>query len=70
MGRNVVLVEDVVSSGGAILDALAMLRSDGVNPSVTLCVIDRQTGGKEALLAQDIELRAAFTMSEIEASQD
>ena len=70
VGRNVVLVEDVVSSGGAILDALAMLRSDGVNPSVTLCVIDRQTGGKEALLAQDIELRAAFTMSEIEASQD
>jgi len=69
VGRKVVLVEDVVSSGGAILDALAMLRSDQINPDVTLCVIDRETGGKEALLAEGIELRAAFTMSEIEATK-
>ena len=68
--RNVVLVEDVVSSGGAILDALSMLASDGVNPSVTLCVIDRETGGREALAVKGIELRAAFTMSEIEAPLD
>ncbi len=69
-GRQVILVEDVVSSGGAILDALAMLRSDQINPAVTLCVIDRETGGKEALSAEGIELRAAFTMSEIEGSKD
>ena len=60
----------MVSSGGAILDALSMLASDGVNPSVTLCVIDRETGGREALAVKGIELRAAFTMSEIEASLD
>jgi len=66
--RKVVLIEDVVSSGGAILDALALLRADGVNPAVTLCVIDRETGGKEALAAEGVELRAAFTMSQIEAS--
>lgn len=70
VGRKVVLIEDVVSSGGAILDALAMLREDGVNPSLTLCVIDRQTGGKEALAAQGVELLSAFTMSEIESSVD
>ncbi len=69
VGRNVVLVEDVVSSGGAILDALKMLRADGVNPAITLCVIDRETGGKEALAAEGVELRAAFTMSMIEASK-
>jgi len=66
--RKVVLVEDVVSSGGAILDALSMLRADGIDPQVTLCVIDRQSGGREALLAKGVELRAAFTMSEIEAT--
>jgi len=69
-GRKVVLVEDVVSSGGAILDALAMLRADGVSPLVTLCVIDRESGGKEKLFAEGVELRAAFTMSEIESSLD
>jgi len=68
VGRNVCLVEDVVSSGGAIIDALAMLRADGVNPDVVLCVIDRQSGGKESLESHGIELRAAFTMEEIEAS--
>jgi len=50
-GKSIVLVEDVVSSGGAILDAITMLPEDGIDPSVTLCVIDRQTGGGEALAA-------------------
>jgi len=68
VGRKTVLVEDVVSSGGAILDALKMLRQDQIDSSVTLCVIDRETGGKEALLNEGVELRAAFTMSEIEAA--
>jgi len=67
-GRKVVLVEDVVSSGGAILDALAMLAADSVAPSIALAVIDRQTGGREALQDQGVELRAAFTMAEIEAA--
>ena len=69
-GRRVVLVEDVVSSGGAILDSLAMLKADGVEPSIALCVIDRETGGLEALQDMGVELRAAFTMSQIEASRD
>jgi len=68
VGRNVVLVEDVVSSGGAIIDALEMLRSDGVHPTLTLCVIDRQSGGEENLRSAGIELRAAYTMQEIENS--
>lgn len=60
--NNVVLVEDVVSTGGAILDALRKLRSDGVNPIVVLCVIDRETGGTEALAREGVELRSLFRM--------
>jgi orotate phosphoribosyltransferase len=66
-GKNIVLVEDVVSSGGAILDTLKMLRADGINPMIALCVIDRETGGFEALQAEGIELRSLLTMSQIEA---
>lgn len=65
-GRNVVLIEDVVSSGGQILETLTMLRKDGVTPKVALCVIDRETGGSEALRQEGLELRKVFTMSEIE----
>jgi orotate phosphoribosyltransferase len=65
IGKNVLVVEDVVSSGGAILDALRMLREDGIEPHTALCVIDRQTGGKEALEKVGVQLRSMLTMSEI-----
>jgi orotate phosphoribosyltransferase len=65
-GRKIVLVEDVVSSGGAILDQVAMLRADGIEVDTALCVIDRQTGGAEALAGKGIALAALFTMADIE----
>jgi orotate phosphoribosyltransferase len=67
-GRNVVLVEDVVSSGGAIVDALSMLHADSIRPGLALCVIDRESGGTETLRAAGVELRALFTMREIDAA--
>ena len=48
-GKNVVMVEDVVSSGGQILETLAMLNADGIAPTIALWVIDRETGGKQAV---------------------
>ena len=66
--NQIVLVEDVVSTGGAILDALSKLRSDGVSPAVVLCVIDRETGGKEALAREGVELRSLFRMRDIESA--
>lgn len=67
-GRRFILVEDVVSSGGAIIDTLKMLRRDGLSTSVALCVIDRQTGGVEALAAQGVELRGLFTSAALSDS--
>ena len=64
-GKNVTLVEDVVSSGGAILDALEKLGRDHIEPISVLCVIDRQTGGDENLRSAGLELRSVFTMQEI-----
>lgn len=64
--RGVVLIEDVVSSGGAILDAVAKLRTDGIEPSVAVCVIDRESGGREALAEQGIELRVLLKISDLE----
>jgi orotate phosphoribosyltransferase len=64
--KDVVLVEDVVSSGGAILDAVSALRRDGTTPLVALCVIDRQTGGRESLEKAGVELRSLYTMAQID----
>jgi orotate phosphoribosyltransferase len=66
VGKRFVLVEDVVSSGGAIIDAMAKLRADGFTPDAALCVIDRETGGKEALAAAGLALKALLTFAEVE----
>ena len=67
-GKRVVVIEDVVSSGGAVLDAVSKLRADNVEPLAALCVIDRETGGLEALARNGLDLRPLFTMTDIEAA--
>ena len=66
-GRQFVQIEDVVSSGGAIIDALEKLRADGLSPKAALCVIDRETGGNEALAAAGLPLKALFTFAQVES---
>lgn len=68
INKNVILIEDVVSSGGAIIDATNMLRKDGIQISKVMCVIDRETGGFENLEEIGVELISLFKQSEIEKS--
>lgn len=66
VGKRIVLVEDVVSSGGAILDATRMLRNDGIPVDVTICAIDRETGGKQNLESQNVQLVSLLLASDLE----
>lgn len=65
-GRRLVIIEDVVSTGGAILDAAHELRDLGAEIHDVLCVIDRETGGRANLQNDGLTLRAAFTMTELQ----
>jgi orotate phosphoribosyltransferase len=67
-GRRVVIVEDVVTSGGAILDALAPLRATGAEVVAAVCAIDREAGAGDKVAAAGVALAPAFTMSELEAA--
>jgi len=62
-GRRVLVVEDVVTSGGAILDALPPLRAAGAEVVAAICAIDREAGAGEALASAGVPLHAVFTMS-------
>lgn len=64
-GKKIALIEDVVSSGGAILDALEKLRGDNIEPVAVACVIDRQSGGAERLANAGLKLRSVLTMEDI-----
>jgi orotate phosphoribosyltransferase len=64
-GLHVLIVEDVVTSGGAVLDAVGALRERGAVAERVVCVIDRESGGTEKLAKQGLELDALFTMTEL-----
>ena len=64
-GRRLVVVEDVVTSGGAVVDSCRALRSEGAEVAVALCVIDREAGGPANLAEIGVELRPLFTMTEL-----
>lgn len=66
-GKRVTIVEDVVTSGGQILISTKDMRSLGAVVENAVCVIDRQSGGTEALAGDGIALNALFTMSELKA---
>lgn len=67
LNRKVLLVEDVVSSGGQIIETTQMLREDGVEVTRALCVIDRETGGFEKLAEIGVELISLFKHTDLES---
>jgi orotate phosphoribosyltransferase len=68
-GRRLVIVEDVVTSGGAILDGVAELRKLGAQVDTVVCMIDRESGGAENLAKAGLALRPLFKKSELEAAK-
>lgn len=64
--KKVVLIEDIVSSGGALIDALDKLQNDNVNIISAVCVIDRESGGTENLAKKGIQLQSLLKFSDFE----
>jgi orotate phosphoribosyltransferase len=64
-GRRMVIVEDVITSGGQIIASAKELRALGADIQCVIGVIDREAGGVKKLEAEGLELRALFTMSEL-----
>src|SRR6185436_15162964 len=48
-GQRVCVIEDVVTSGGALLSAVEALREANLDVSAAICVVDREEGGAEAI---------------------
>jgi orotate phosphoribosyltransferase len=59
-GQRVCLIEDVVTSGGALLEALQALRDAGLEVRTAICVVDREEGGVDALARHAVRLRPLF----------
>lgn len=60
-GSRVVVIEDVVTTGGSALKAIERCRAENLVPIACLALVDRQEGGRETIEAQGVPLQALFT---------
>jgi orotate phosphoribosyltransferase len=64
-GERVCLVEDVVTSGGALLEAVEALREADLRVGTAICVVDREEGGADALARHGVRLRPIFRAADV-----
>jgi orotate phosphoribosyltransferase len=60
-GDRVAIVEDVVTTGGAALEAVGTLRAADAEVLAVLAVVDREEGGADAFAAAGVPYQALFT---------
>lgn len=65
----VCLVEDVVTSGGALAESVSALREAGLVVRNALCVVDREEGGADSLARLGVRLHALYRASELLATR-
>jgi orotate phosphoribosyltransferase len=72
-GRKLVVIEDVVTTGGQVVLSTEELRARGAVVDAVLCVIDRRpqsgTGGRGPLAQAGLSVSSVFTLDEILGSQ-
>jgi orotate phosphoribosyltransferase len=66
VGKRLLIVEDVVTTGGQLVLSAQDLRTEGAVVEHAVCVIDREGGGGDVASAEGIRLSALFTMRELE----
>lgn len=63
--QNCLIVEDVVTTGGSVLQIAELLKKQGLQVNDIVVLVDRQQGGKEALLKAGYQLHSVYTLDEI-----
>jgi orotate phosphoribosyltransferase len=64
-GDRVVIVEDVITTGGSAARAIEVVRREGLTPVAVLALVDREEGGREHLETFGLPVRSLATASAI-----
>ena len=64
--KRLLVIEDVVTTGGQVIESVRQLRELGALVTTAICVIDREQGGGDALAAVGVALKPLFGRSDIE----
>ncbi len=68
-GRRVTLVEDVITTGGAVRDATRALREAGAVVETVVCAIDRSPAGENPLADVGLDVRPVLTKGQLDAAR-
>jgi len=63
-GDRVVILEDVITTGGSTLKAIAAARDFGLQVLRVLVLVDRQEGGREAIAALIPQVEAVYNLAD------
>lgn len=64
-GDKLVLIEDVVTTGGSILDVTKVLTAENLVASDVFCILDREQGGEQKLKDAGVTLHSLLNMNTV-----
>ncbi|HEB68499.1 MAG TPA: orotate phosphoribosyltransferase, partial [Desulfobulbus sp.] len=64
-GCRVALVEDVVTTGGTLIQVIERVENEGFKVGLVATVVDREEGGAQALAGHGYPLKAIFTRTQL-----
>jgi len=64
-GDRVLLMDDLITSGGSLSRAVESIRTEGGVVTDALVMLDREEGGKENLAKENVKLHYLLTTSEV-----
>ncbi|MFH1355238.1 MAG: orotate phosphoribosyltransferase [Candidatus Omnitrophota bacterium] len=62
---RVILVDDVATTGGALLEAASVLKQEGVQIEEAIVIVDREEGAEQSLAKEGIRLSAIFKLEDL-----
>ena len=69
VGAKVVVVEDVVTTGGSGLLAVDKVREEGIEVVGLMTLVDREEGAREAIEARGLPFRALYTKTQVRGQE-
>ncbi|MCJ7549557.1 MAG: bifunctional orotidine-5'-phosphate decarboxylase/orotate phosphoribosyltransferase, partial [Anaerolineae bacterium] len=64
-GQTAVAIEDVITSGGSLLTAIATMEAVGLDVRDVVVLVDREQGGRNRLAEAGYRLHAVLTLGDI-----
>jgi len=68
-GQTVVVVDDVITTGGSTLQAIDAVEEEGGKVAFVVALVDREEGGRAAIEARGVPVYALATKSQLRALQ-